>query len=95
MTPSLCSFSILPSLYRALILPYLSYGFVAWDRAAKCLINELLLLQKRALKFMYFTDKQQHAIPLLFQPNFLPIQMIYFEKTATLMYEIYTNEAPS
>ena len=31
-----------------------------------------------------------------FSPIFrLPIQMIYFEKTASLMYDISTNEAPS
>ena len=78
-------FSILSNLYRSLILPYLSYGVVAWGRAAKYLINKLLLLQKRALRLMYFTDKQQHAIPLFLKSNFLPIQMIYFEKTASLM----------
>ena len=44
---------------------------------------------------MYFTDKQQHAIPLFLKSNFLPIEMIYFEKTASLMYDISTNEAPS
>ena len=45
---------------------------------------------------MYFTDKQQHAIPLLLKSNSFPnIQMIYFEKTASLRYEISTNEAPS
>ena len=44
---------------------------------------------------MYFTDKQQHAIPLLLKSNFLPIQIIYFEKTAILLYDISTNEAPS
>ena len=44
---------------------------------------------------MYFTDKQQHAIPLFLKSNFLSIQMIYFEKTASLMYDISTNEAPS
>ena len=44
---------------------------------------------------MYFRDKQQHAIPLFLKSNFLPIHMIYFEKTASLMYDISTNEAPS
>ena len=88
-------FSILSNLYRSLILPYLPYGVVAWGRAAKHLINKLLLLQKRALRLTYFTDKQQHAIPLLLKSNFLPIQIIYFEKTASLLYDISTNEAPS
>ena len=88
-------FSILSNLYRSLILPYLSYGVVAWGHAAKYLINKLLLLQKLTLRLMYFTDKQQHAIPLVLKSNFLPIQMIYFEKMASLMYDISTNEAPS
>ena len=43
---------------------------------------------------MYFTDNQQHAIPLLLKSKFLSIQMIYFEKTASLMYDISTNGAP-
>ena len=43
----------------------------------------------------YVFYRQQHAIPLLLKSNFLPIQMIYFEKTASLMYDIFTNEAPS
>ena len=43
-------FSILSNLYRSLILPYLSYGVVAWGRAAKYLINKLILLQKCALR---------------------------------------------
>ena len=88
-------FSILCNLYRLLISPYLSYGVVAWVRAAKYLINKLLLLQKRAFRLTYFTDKQQHAISLFLKSNFLSIQMIYFEKTASLMYDISTNEAPS
>ena len=44
---------------------------------------------------MQFKDKQQHAISLFLKSNFLPIQMIYFEKTASLMYDISTNVASS
>ena len=43
----------------------------------------------------YVFYRQQHAIPLLLKSNFLPIQMIYFGKTASLMYDISTNKAPS
>ena len=89
-------FSILTNLYRSLILPYLSYGIVAWGRAAKSHIHvsKLLILQKRALRLMYFADKQQHAIPIFLDSNFLPIQMIYFEKTASLMHGVSNRIAP-
>ena len=51
-------FSILSNLYRSLILPYLSYGVVAWGRAAKYLISKLLLLriQKRALRLLQINN---------------------------------------
>jgi len=55
-------FSILSNLHRLLILPYFSYGVVAWARVAKY-HKKLLLLQKHAIRLMYFTDKQEHAIP--------------------------------
>ena len=80
---------------KQMILPLHYILVVSRGRTAKYLINKLLLLQKRALRLMYFTDEQQHAIPLFLKSNFLPIQMIYFEKTASLMYGISTNEAPS
>ena len=67
-------FDILCTLYRSLILPYLSYGVIAWGRAAKIYINKLLILQKRALRLRYFTDRQHHAIPLFLASNVLPIK---------------------
>ena len=87
-------YSIVSSLYRALILPYLSYGIVAWGRAAKSYTDKLLILQKRALRLMNFADRQEHAIPLFLKSNFLPIQMMYFQKTANLMYDVSYRSAP-
>lgn len=49
-------FSILSNLSRLLILPSLSYKAVTWDHAAKYLKNKLLLLQKRTLRLVYFTE---------------------------------------
>ena len=86
--------SILLNLYSSLILPYLSYGVVAWGRAPKLYKNKLLILQKRALRLIYFKHRQEHAIPLFVNSNFLPIDMIYFEKTANLMYDVNFDLAP-
>ena len=87
-------FSILTNLYRSLILPYLSCGIVAWGRAAKSHISKLLILQNRALRLMHFADKQQHAIPFFLDSNFLPIQMVYFEKIASLMNDVSNRIVP-
>ena len=45
-------------IYRSLIQPYLLYGTVAWGQAA-----QILILQKRAFRLMYFGDYRSHAIP--------------------------------
>ena len=52
------------TLYKSLIYPYLSCGICAWGQASKSLLNKLLILQKRALKFIIFSDKRNSAIPL-------------------------------
>ena len=81
-------FSVLNSLISILnIRPYLSYGIVTWGRAAKSQISKLLILQKRALRLMYFAQRQQ-AVTLFLVSGFLPINMIYFEKTTSLMYDV-------
>ena len=85
---------ILISLYNSLILPYLSYGIVAWGRTGKTNINRLLLLQKRALRLIHFAQRQEHAIPLFVKSKLLPIQMLYFKNTACLMHDISCKTAP-
>ena len=45
------------------ILPYLSYGLAAWGQAAKCHLQKILMLQKRVLRLMYFSEPRAHATP--------------------------------
>ena len=56
-------FCTLRSIYQSLILPYLTYGLTAWGQAANAHLNKLLLLQKRAIRLMYFLNPRTHAIP--------------------------------
>jgi len=64
-------------IYRSLILPYLSYGICVWSRAAKSYIGKLLVLQKRALRLIYFAPSDAHAIPLFIQSKILPVNIYY------------------
>ena len=51
------------TIYRSLIFPYLSY---VWGQVAQTYINQVLALQKRALRLIYFSPYRQHAIPVFF-----------------------------
>ena len=69
--------SILLNIYRSLIHPYISHGLLAWGQTSKANLNKILILQKRALCLIYFTNKREHAIPLFISANILPVDMLY------------------
>ena len=82
-----CPHTFLTS-YRSFIAPYLTYGLVAWGQASKSSLDEQLLkLQKRVLCFIYFSNHNEHAIPLFADANFLPLIFSYYryESIAKLM----------
>ena len=57
----------LVNIYNSLITPYLRYGLTVWGQASNSHLNKLLILQKRALRFIYFSDRRDHAITLYFE----------------------------
>ena len=88
------SFNTLLSIYQSLMFPYLTFGLSAWGQAAQLHLNKLLLLQKRAIRFMNFSKPRTHAVPLFISSKILPINMLYFETMSTLMYDISNNSVP-
>lgn len=82
------------NIYRSLIAPYLSYGLIVWGQACKSYLDKLLKLQKRVLRFIYFSDHNQHAIPLFSDAGILPLQFSYYELAANLMFDIRCRDAP-
>ena len=83
------------NIYRALILPYLSYGLIVWGQASKTHLTKILLLQKKVIRFIFFANRKVHAIPLFIDANILPISFLYFKSVSYLMHDIHTNSAPS
>ena len=53
--------------YRSLIFP-----IAAWGQAAQVYLKKVFILQKRALRLMFFADNRSHAIPLFVSANVLP-----------------------
>ena len=82
------------NIYRSLIEPYISYGLVAWGQAANAHLNKIVILQKRVLRLMYFSDYTSHSAPLFACSGILPIKMLYFKLVASLLHDIENHCAP-
>ena len=86
--------SVTTKLYQSLIYPYLTYGISSWGQASQSNLQKLLLLQKRALRLMTFSNQNEHTIPCFLNLNILPVNFLYVESIASLMYDIQNNLAP-
>ena len=76
------------------MFPYLSYGLVGWGQAPQLHLNKILLLQKRALCIMHFSNPRAHEVPLFVSAKILPLNLLYSETVSNLMYDISKNSAP-
>ena len=87
--------SVLTNIYKSLILPYLTYGLVAWGNASKNYLNKIVVLQKRVLRLIYFVDRKERAIPLFVNAKILPITFLYYEAVCKLTFDVHNDSAPS
>ena len=55
--------TVLVNIYNSLILPYITYGLIAWGNASNAYLNKILVLQKWVLRLIDFTNRREHAIP--------------------------------
>ena len=64
-------------------------------QAYKSLLEKLLKLQKRALRFIYFSERNQHAIPLFTDAGVLPLKFLYYEHLANLSIILHMIRKPN
>ena len=86
---------ILLYIYQTLIHPHLNYGLAAWGQVSKTSLNKILILQKKVLGMMYFTDIREDAIPLFIDSDILPVSFMYYETVASRMHDINSNNSPT
>ena len=86
-----CSPSCTSHFIPLFILPYISYGICAWGHATETHFHKLLVLQKRALRLMFFAEPRTHAVPLFLETRQLSISFLLFEQMSLLMYDIHNN----
>ena len=68
--------------------------FDGLGQAYKSYLKKLLKLQKRALRFIYFSERNQHTIPLFIDAGVLQLKFLYYELLANLMFERRHRDAP-
>ena len=82
------------NIYNSLIVLYIPYSLTVWRQTSKTNWDAILVLQKRALRFIHFSDRKEHAILLFVENNILLINIMYFEKVLTLIHDVSSKTAP-
>ena len=77
------------------ILPYISYGLTAWGLASKTYLTKILVLQKRALRFIFSVERCEHAVPLFIHADILPLNFLYFKSVCCLMHDVQNRKVPN
>ena len=62
--------------------------------ACKTFLDKILVLQKHALRLIYFAETNDHAIPFSVNAKILPLQSLHYESVCSLMYDLNKNTAP-
>ena len=82
---------ILHSIYNLLIMSHLNYMLLAWG--TKC--HKIKLLQKRAVRLLYFKSPIAHTKPLFNRMKQPILCDVYTCQLLKLYYKLYRNRLPS
>ena len=80
-------------LHLLLIAPYLNYCICTCGNFPQTYLNNILVLQKRALHLIYFSRPRGHAIPFFIESNCPPLQSLFFQQPSYLMYDVHAKTA--
>jgi hypothetical protein len=78
--------TVLLQLYHTLIEPYLLYCNIIWAANYSTTVNQLFIIQKRAVRLITFSHWQCHTKPLFKRLNLLSVQKINRLQLACFMY---------
>ena len=81
-------------LYRTLIYPYLEYCNLAWGAAKPTILNQLLLVQKKAVRLCTGSSYRSSSSPLFAQLQLLKVTDICTLNAAIYMYKLRFNLLP-
>ena len=80
--------SILLLLYNSMILPHICYCIEIWGNTFSSLLKPLLILQKKVVRFITFSDARAHTAPLFKQLGILNIYKQCEFNTCTFIFDL-------
>ena len=87
--------AILSMLYYSLICPFLTYAVVTWGSTYTTTSRPLIILQKRAVRLMTFSEFRAHSDPIFHVLGLLKLPDIIFLHNALFMFDFYSDCLPS
>lgn len=75
------------TVYFALFEPYLRYGIPFWGVASQYLLNVVLILQKRAVRFIAGISQRESCRPHFVSQRIMTLTSLFVLETATLIYK--------
>ena len=85
----ICPF-VLPSshltLYYSLIFPHINYCNIVWASTFPSYLTKLLIIQKRFLRMISFSNRYEPSAPLFVKYSLLPIDKVNILQTCLFMY---------
>ena len=85
---------VLFSVYNSVIVPYLTCCICAWGNCALTYQRKIVILQKGALRLIYFSKSKEHTVPFFLKSNSLPLPSLFFRDCSYLLYDINRQTAP-
>ena len=85
---------ILKNIYNTLILPHLNYCNIVWGNAYPTYLNQLFLLQKKAVRIITQSDFLAHTRPLFSSLNLLNIFDLHRYHCAVFIFKSINNKLP-
>ena len=91
---NLCPDSVLMSIYFSLIHSQISYGLLVWGTAKDNIVNQIIKLQKRALRIITKSNYLAATRPLFKDKGILNVKDMLQHQLACLMYDYDNNSMP-
>ena len=85
---------ILLQLYYSLIYPFLTYGIIIWGNTYMTTLHPLILLQKKTIRLMTFSNFDEHTEPLFKSNELLKLKDLIFLYNSLFMHDFHGNKLP-
>ena len=87
--------TILVQLYYSLIYPFLTYGLIIWGNTYKTTLKPLIILQKKVIRIINFSNYNAHTSPLFKYLNILKLLDVVNYLTCNFLFKFNSKMLPS